>query len=89
MNAQTRQAALFVLNRDLESKRELTMEWRDAVPTRVLACQTLTGSDLKASNTFEQPKVVAPQSLEPPKPGARMSFEFPARSYTVIHLALG
>jgi alpha-N-arabinofuranosidase len=89
MNAQTRQAALFVLNRDLESKRELTMEWREAVPTRVLACQTLTGSDLKAANTFEQPKLVAPQSLEPPKAGARMSFEFPARSYTVIHLALG
>jgi alpha-N-arabinofuranosidase len=89
VNQPARQAALFVLNRDLESKRQLTMEWRGLTPTRVLDCQTLTGSDLKAVNTFEQPKRVAPQALEPPKPGAHMSFEFPARSYSVVRLALG
>ena len=39
-------------------------------PTRVLACETLTGPDLKAFNTFEQPRRVAPQRLEPPAGGA-------------------
>ena len=39
-------------------------------PTRVLACETLTGPDLKAFNTFEQPRNVAPQRLEPPAAGA-------------------
>jgi alpha-N-arabinofuranosidase len=88
MDAPAGQAALFVLNRDLERERELTVEWRDGAPTRVLACQTLTGKDLKASNTFERPNLVAPQALEAPRAGARMSFQLPARSYTVAHLSL-
>ena len=58
-----------MLNRDLESERELVLEWRDATPARVLACQTLTGPDLKAFNTFEQPQRVAPRALEPPAAG--------------------
>jgi alpha-N-arabinofuranosidase len=89
LDPQARQAALFVLNRDLESKRAVTIDWREPAPARVLACQTLTGTDLKAANTFEQPKRAVPQSLEPPKAGAKMSLEVPPRSYTVVHLALG
>ena len=81
------QAAVFMLNRDLETEREVVLEWRDPVPTRVLACQTLTGTDLKAFNTFEQPKRVVPQPLDAPQAGARMTFRLPARSYTVAHLA--
>ena len=81
------QAAVFMLNRDLDNEREAALEWRDPVPTRVLACQTLTGADLKAFNTFEQPKRVVPQPLDAPQAGARMTFRLPARSYTVAHLA--
>jgi hypothetical protein len=58
-----------MLNRDLEAERELVLEWRDATPTRVLVCDTLTGTDLKAFNTFEQPTRVAPQRLEAPAAG--------------------
>ena len=76
-----------MLNRDLESERELVLDWRDLTPTRVLACETLTGPDLKAFNTFEEPKRVVPRPLEPPAAGARMTFKLPARSYTVAHLA--
>jgi hypothetical protein len=47
----------------------------------------LTGPDLKAFNTFEEPRRVAPQRLEPPAAGARMAFKLPARSYTVAQLA--
>ena len=60
-----------MLNRDLEAERELVLEWRDPTPTRVLACETLTGPDLKAFNTFEQPKLVVPRPLDPPSPGRR------------------
>ena len=70
-----------MLNRDLESERELVLEWRDLTPTRVLACETLTGPDLKAFNTFEEPKRVVPRPLEPPAAAARMTFKLPARSY--------
>jgi alpha-L-arabinofuranosidase len=53
----------------------------------VLACETLTGPDLKAFNTFEQPARVAPQVLEAPAAGARMTFKLPPRSYSVVQFA--
>jgi alpha-N-arabinofuranosidase len=81
------QACVLMLNRDLDAERELILEWRDPAPVRVLACETLTGPDLKASNTFAQPKVVAPSALDAPQAGPRMTFRLPARSYSVVHLA--
>jgi alpha-N-arabinofuranosidase len=80
-------ACVLMLNRDLDGERELQLDWRDVTPTRVLACETLTGSDLKAFNTFDAPKRVVPQPLDPPAPGARMTFKRPARSDTVAHIA--
>jgi alpha-N-arabinofuranosidase len=87
LDAANGQACLLMLNRDLEGERELVLEWRDVTPTRVLACETLTGADLKAFNTFEQPRRVAPQRLDAPAAGARMTFKLPPRSYTVAQLA--
>ena len=78
---------VLMLNRDLESERELVLEWRDPMPTRVLASETLTGSDLKAVNTFEQPKRVAPQPLDLPAVGSRMTFQLPPRSYSAVQFA--
>lgn len=87
MNPGNGQIALFMLNRDLDAEREVTVEFRDTTPTRVLECQTLTGTDLKAHNTFEQPKNVVPQALDAPSAGAKMTFKLPARSYTAAHIA--
>jgi alpha-L-arabinofuranosidase len=87
LDSQNGQACLLMLNRDLDGERELALEWRDITPMRVLTCETLTGTDLKAFNTFEQPRRVAPQPLEPPAAGARMTFKLPARSYTIAQLA--
>jgi alpha-N-arabinofuranosidase len=81
------QASVLMLNRDLDGERELVLEWGGMTPVRVLACETLTGSDLKAFNTFVQPDRVAPQRLEAPAPGARMTFRLPPRSYTVAQFA--
>ncbi len=86
-DAQNGRASLLVLNRDLDGERELTIEWGEVTPTRVLACETLTGPDLKAFNTFDQPRRVTPQALEAPAPAARMTFRLPPRSYTVAQLA--
>ena len=82
------QAAVLMLNRDLAAARDIVLEWGDVAPTRVLACETLTGPDLKAVNTFADPRRVAPQPLDPPAAGARMTFNLPPRSYTVAHLAI-
>jgi alpha-N-arabinofuranosidase len=84
---QNGQACVLVLNRDLEAERELTLEWRDPTPTRVLICETLTGADLKTTNSFDQPGRVAPRPLAAPQPASRMTFKLPARSYSVIQLA--
>jgi alpha-L-arabinofuranosidase len=81
------QLCLLMLNRDLEGERELVLEARDFTPTRVLASQTLTGPDLKASNSFAKPTLVAPQPLDAPRPGATMTFKLPPRSYNVVNLA--
>jgi alpha-N-arabinofuranosidase len=82
------QAAVLMLNRDLDAGRDIVLEWGDVVPTRVLACETLTGPDLKAVNTFADPRRVAPRRLDPPAAAARMTFNLPPRSYTVAHLAI-
>jgi alpha-N-arabinofuranosidase len=81
------QVCLWMLNRDLESERELVVEFRDPTPKRVLACETLTGTDLKAANTFAQPKLVVPRALDAPQVGSKMTFKLPARSYSVAQIA--
>jgi alpha-L-arabinofuranosidase len=87
LNLGNGEACVLMLNRDLDAEREVILNWRETTPTRVLACETLTGSDLKAFNTFEQPQRVVPRPLEPPKPGSQMAMKLPPRSYTVMHLA--
>jgi alpha-N-arabinofuranosidase len=82
-------AAVFVLNRDLAQERELILDWLDPEPKRVLSCETLTGPDLKAANTFEQPERVVPRALDAPRAGRRMSLKLPAASYTVLNLEIG
>jgi alpha-N-arabinofuranosidase len=76
--------SLFLLNRDLEKPRDVEMVWREGSPQRVQFAQVLTGADLKASNSFENPKKVAPQAFDVPKGGARAVLQLPARSYSVI-----
>ncbi len=76
------------MNRDLEKAQELEIAWHDLTPSKVIAFETITGNDLKAGNTFADPKRVVPQTLENPKVGSNMSLKLPARSYSVLSLAL-
>ncbi len=77
-DAESGKLCVLVLNRDLESERELVLEWGDLAPARVLTCETLTGPDLKAVNTFENPNHVAPRPLDPPAMGHSMTLKVPA-----------
>ena len=81
------QRCLLALNRDLKGDRELTVIWQDSPPARVVVCETLTGPDLKAANSFDQPKKVVPQPLDAPTAGSKMVFKLPPRSYTVAVMA--
>jgi alpha-N-arabinofuranosidase len=87
-DAARKQVAVFALNRDLSNERELALTFEDVTPSRVLACETLTGADLKAFNTFEDPGKVVSQKLDAGTAGGKMSVKLPPRSYTVIHLAV-
>jgi alpha-N-arabinofuranosidase len=87
MNPDNGEVCVLMLNRDVDAEREMVLEWRETTPTRVLRCETITGNDLKAFNTFEQPQRVVPRNLETPRPGNRMTFKLPARSYSVLHMA--
>jgi alpha-N-arabinofuranosidase len=82
------QACVLLLNRDMDSERDVLLQWEDITPARVLACETITGADLKAFNTVEQPGRVVPQRLDPPTPAGRMTFKLPALSYTVAQFAV-
>jgi len=77
--------ALFILNRDLTKAHEIEIVWEDKAPSSVLTSQLITGDDLKASNSFESPKRVAPQDFSKPSTaGGKTKLEAPARSYTVL-----
>lgn len=82
----TGQYCVLLLNRDLMQPREATLVFRDNAPTRTLRFDTLTGTDLKAVNTFAEPDKVKPAALESPRPGGRMVLQLPARSYSRLLL---
>ncbi len=84
----SKDASLFILNRDLEKARTLELNWHETTPVKVNTCKVLTGSDLKAVNGFDAPERVIPKDLDSPKVGSRMTLELPARSYTLLNLAL-
>jgi alpha-N-arabinofuranosidase len=88
LDPEKKTVTIFVLNRDLENARDLEINWHDLVPTGVNAFETITGPDLKAVNTFMDPKRVVPQTLDNPKAGSTMSLKLPARSYSVLSLSI-
>ena len=77
---------LFLLNRDLVKPHQVDLVWEDKTPSKVLTASVITGTDLKAVNSFESPQQVHPQPLDKPA-GAGNTFELPPRSYSVIQMA--
>ena len=87
-DAAGKRVSVFALNRDLANERELSLNFEDITPTSVVACETVTGPDLKAFNTFENPNKVGITKLDVGSTGGKMSVKLPARSYSVVHLAV-
>jgi len=82
----TREYALFLLNRNLAREQEVTLFFHDDPPSRVIGFDTLTGGDLKASNTIANPDRIKPAPLEIPKPGAQMVVKLPSQSYSLLRV---
>jgi alpha-L-arabinofuranosidase len=86
-NPEDGSTTLFVLNRDLDKPRQVEVVWEGAAPSRLAAGQVMTGDDLKAFNSFEQPKHVVPRDFDGTavaNSAGHTTFEAPARSYTVL-----
>ncbi len=82
--ADTGKVALFLLNRDLAKPHQVEIVWEGS-SARAGDAVVLTGSDLKATNTFDAPARVTPQKAEKPSStGGRTTLELPPRSYTVV-----
>ncbi len=85
LNPENGQTSLFLLNRDLSKAREVEIVWEDSPTSHVVTSLVLTGSDLKAVNSFDAPQRVQPQALDKPvTSGGRTKIELPPRSYTVM-----
>ena len=83
-NAEDGKIALFVLNRDLSKAHQVEVNWEGKSGAPVVSWM-LTGSDLKAVNSFETPNKVAPQAGEKASSGAgRTTIELPPRSYSMF-----
>jgi alpha-N-arabinofuranosidase len=88
LSSEEGKVSLFILNRDLTKAQPVEVNWQDKAPGKVLNSTILTGSDLKAFNSFDAPQRVTPQAFDKPSTaGGRTKFEVPARSYTVIQWA--
>lgn len=89
LDRSSRKLSLFILNRDLSKSHDIDVVWEDATPGRFLSGSLLTGNDLKASNSFDTPQKVSPQTFTVPgTSGNRTSFEIPARSYAVVQWSI-
>jgi alpha-L-arabinofuranosidase len=88
VNSKDGTTTVFILNRDLNNPHGVEISFQGNGPSRVTNSMVLTGSDLKAFNSFQSPKNVAPQSfLKPSTVGGKATFEVPPRSYTVVQWA--
>jgi alpha-L-arabinofuranosidase len=77
--------SMFVLNRDLNQAHTVEINWQNSAPSRLVNSSVLTGTDLKAFNSFETPQRVVPQPADKPSVSAgRTKLELPARSYSVL-----
>jgi|SRR5271165_882463 len=75
---------VFILNRDLAKPHQLELNWEAKGANRLLSSFVITGTDLKAVNSFDKPINVAPQAPDKPvTSGNAIKLELPPRSHSV------
>lgn len=84
-DSQTNELAFFVLNIHLEEDIDLQLRLEEFGELMLLEQQVLTGEDLFAVNSFENPNKVVPQHIDVDKPiGTSFSFILPKASWTML-----
>jgi alpha-N-arabinofuranosidase len=79
------QGAIFLVNRSLSEPLTTEIVWQGQAPTAVTKLIQISGSDPKASNTFENPTMIVPQTYTGSAiEGGRMTIELPPLSFSVL-----
>jgi alpha-N-arabinofuranosidase len=79
---------LAVVNRDAGRAHRATIDLGGAAAAGNLAIAEVNGPDVRAMNTFEQPRVVEAVERTGTAKGPRFEYDFPAHSVTVLRFAV-
>ena len=82
------QGALFIVNRSQQEPVTTDVIWHGVAPTQVTHIHQLSGTDPKATNTFEHPNTIVPQRMDGvPVRDGRLTLRLPPLSFTVVKTA--
>ncbi|MFN3865413.1 MAG: alpha-N-arabinofuranosidase, partial [Demequina sp.] len=77
-------AAVFAVNRSLDTALEVSVDVAALGATRVLEAHVLADEDMYAVNSLEEPERVAPQPLETRLDGSVLTFTLPPVSWVAV-----
>jgi alpha-N-arabinofuranosidase len=81
------QGAVFIVNRSQTETLTTDVTWQGAAPGKVLSASQLSGTDPKATNTFENPNTIVPEQLNDLKiQDGTLTVQLPPLSFTVVSL---
>ncbi len=81
------QGAVFIVNRSQTETLTTDVTWQGAAPSKVLSAAQLSGTDPKATNTFEHPDTIVPKQLNDLKvQDGKLTVQLPPLSFTVVSL---
>ncbi len=82
---ETGQQSIFIVNRSQTETITTELVWQDAAPAQVTAVHQLTGPDVRAENTFEQPdRIVPSQQAGGPVTDGKYTLVLPPLSFTTV-----
>lgn len=88
-DADTRQAAVFIVNRSQTEPMATELVWQSGAPAAVSEVWQVTGADAKATNSWEKPEQIIARPLSaPPLAGNLVRLRLPPLSFTALRVAV-
>lgn len=84
-DAETQQGALFLVNRSQTEAVTADVVWQSEAPRQIAEVYQIAGTDVKATNTFEQPDAIVPRQITGVQmDGNTLTLRLPPLSFTVV-----
>jgi len=81
----TGKGAVFIVNRSQNQSLETEVVWQSGAPARITAIHQMSGTDLKAANSFEHPEVLTSKALPVvPVQAGKAKLTLPPLSFTAV-----